>query len=88
MTDPFKGFNPGPNDVPSKCWAITLDDNADQPLFPSYVRATGAGIVKLQAVGSTTPVSYPVKDGEIIRLRIRKIWSTGTSGVTGLIGSA
>lgn len=65
-------------------FAITPNDEADLTRVASYLRIGGAGNLKVTTENGDDVTIPSVLAGELIWLRVRRVWATGTTA-TGIV---
>jgi hypothetical protein len=82
MSDNFAKFS-NTLDAPAKNgYAISPNDSADLAVSTRSIYVGGAGNIKLELVGDaagTFVILNSAVAGSILPLRVRKVWSTGTT---------
>ena len=66
---------------PEDAAAVTPSDSVDLPQF-SVIYVGGAGNVKVTTAQGTAVTFTGVNAGTVIPVRVRRVWSTGTTATT------
>lgn len=71
--------------------AITLSDTVDitkdgEGNFPDAVRFGTGGTAKVTCADGSTVTFTNISNGETIACAVRRVWSTGSSGIADVVG--
>lgn len=58
---------------------LTPNDNEDLATYPKAIIANGTGTIKARGRSSAADVTYNVNTGQLLPIRIRRLYSTGTN---------
>lgn len=64
--------------------AVTPNDSADLPFRTLGLRATGAGVIAVHMMNTSSPVNVPIAAGGEFRGRVDRVLSTNTTA-TGIV---
>jgi hypothetical protein len=85
MSDPYGTFSSVLDSPASSGFAVTPDDDSDLTISTRGLYVGGSGVLKVDLVGGSTLTFADVTAGDFLPLRVKKIYSTGTTA-TDLIG--
>lgn len=85
MTDAFQSHSANLATPGENAFAVTPNDSADMDFVTRAIYVGVAGNVKMTLLGGTTVTFVGLVAGGLYPLRVKRIWSTGTTA-SNLIG--
>lgn len=89
MADLFENFRSGLESSARRSFEISPNDNEDVDIIPRAIRVGGGGVIVALLIDDAegqSPVAYEnVADGDVMDIRPRRIFSTGTTA-TNIVG--
>lgn len=79
MADDFASYGEGLDAPALNAAVVTPNDSTDLTHATRAIRVAGAGDLKVTTVGGDTVVISALAAGELLPIRVARVWATGTT---------